>query len=77
LKDLLEVRDVLLEKKENIELLDYENNNNMTALKIYYKEKEYYKARYDTKWHVDLKLWFVNKSRLRHEEVCNKIFLGC
>jgi len=76
LKDLLYVRDLLLEKKANTKLLDYENDNNMTALKIHFREKEYYKARYDIRWHMDLKLWFVNKSRLRHEEICNKIYLG-
>ena len=27
-------------------------------------------------WNQDLKLWFINKCKIRKEEICNIIYLG-
>ena len=76
LSDLIDYRNIVLEQKNKTELLDYENTNNLIALYIQYKDKEYYKKNFATQWHVDLKLWFINKSKVREEEICNIIYLG-
>ena len=42
LRDLIDYRNIVLEQKNKTELLDYENTNNLIALYIKYKDKEYY-----------------------------------
>ena len=75
IKTMLYLREIVLEQT-NEKVLYIENKTNMIALNVKYHEKEYYKEKYGIIWNKDLKLWFVNKCKIRHEKVCNKIFLG-
>ena len=76
LSDLIDYRNIVLEQKNKTELLNYEKSNNLIALYINYHKKEYYKEKYGTQWHIDFKLWFVNISKIRNEELCEIIYLG-
>jgi hypothetical protein len=72
---MLYFREIVLEQKDE-KVLYIENQTNMIALNIKYHEKDYYKERYGIVWNQDLKLWFINKCKIRHEKICDKIYLG-
>jgi hypothetical protein len=74
-KTMLYLREILLEQK-NEKVFLVEKESNLIALNIKYHEKEAYKKRYGIVWNHNLKLWFINKCKIRHETICNKLYIG-
>lgn len=58
----------------NQRLANFENKNDLIALRISFHEKEYYKKKFKVVWHNDLKLWFIHKKKFQHPEIYNKIY---
>lgn len=72
MRNLINYREIVLETKNKTKVLNYESNNNMIALKISFYEKEHYKKHYGVQWHIELGLWFINKSKIL---LCLLLFL--